>query len=254
MVTQHHSPAHQDEPTVILTRPLEQSRRFADELAARFGPGLAVFVSPLSHAEFLAAPVPGGVRTLVFTSENGVDAFAARTPDRSPDVICVGDRTAARARAAGFSRVATGPGDAGGLSASLLSRPPASPVLVVRGREQAHDIAADLRSAGIRAESVCLYRMEDDPPSDEALAAAAGPAPVILPLFSPNAASRAMVLRQPGSRLLVAALSPAVARAAEGLAPIAVEVAERPDSGSMIDAIGRLLAGRGRLEDRARRH
>ena len=60
--------------------------------------------------------------SLVFTSANGVAAFAALTPDRALPVFTVGDATAEAARAAGFAAVRSAGGDIGMLAALLRGR------------------------------------------------------------------------------------------------------------------------------------
>ncbi|MBL9060851.1 MAG: uroporphyrinogen-III synthase, partial [Mangrovicoccus sp.] len=64
--------------TVLLTRPAAQSRRFAAQVAGRLGPGVRVVIAPLMRIEPLA-PLPALARgeVPVFTSESGVEAFAA---------------------------------------------------------------------------------------------------------------------------------------------------------------------------------
>ena len=60
----------------------------------------------------LDAPALEGVGALAFTSRNGVRAFVALTPERDLQVFTVGDATAAAAREAGFTDVASASGDA----------------------------------------------------------------------------------------------------------------------------------------------
>ena len=80
-------------PTLLLTRPEAQSRRFAAEVA-RLWPDLAVILSPAQEIRPLPIAVPQGTKGIVLTSENAVPAlpFGLGLP-----AYCVGERTAAAA-------------------------------------------------------------------------------------------------------------------------------------------------------------
>lgn len=157
-------------PTVLLTRPQADSQRFAARLA-----GAAVVISPVlrivpvAHDAARLAKAPG----LVFTS---VHAVPAAGPGRGRVAFCVGPRTAAVARAAGFA-VTEGPGDAAGL-APLLAQAEL-PLIHPRGAHLARDLGVP---------GVVVYDQRPAALTDQARALLAGRAPVILPLFSPRSA------------------------------------------------------------------
>jgi uroporphyrinogen-III synthase len=66
---------------------------------------------------------------------------------------------------------------------------------------------------------------------------------VLLPLFSPRSAALASEMAgDAAAPILLAALSPAVAREWAGPAPVAAETAERPVSAAMIGAIANVIA------------
>lgn len=115
-------------PTLLLTRPLAQSRRFAAEFAARYGADWPVVISPLLEIVTVPAEVPPAP-VVVFTSESAVAPFAALSPAAGRRAWCVGPRTAKVAEAAGFVPI-LGPGEAQGLVRAILAEETARPLLV----------------------------------------------------------------------------------------------------------------------------
>lgn len=230
-------------PTLLLTRPEAQSRRFAAAFRARFGEDWPVIVSPLTGIAFLPCDLPVELPAdIVFTSENGVAAFARLSADRSATAWCVGARTEAAARAAGFA-TRCGPGDWAGLAALLIADGSVRRVLHPRGVHAAGDLSGTLASAGIETVSAIVYDQVELPPTAEALRLIASPVPVLLPLFSPRSA-RLAVRAFAGARatLRLAAISPAADSAAAGLPARARVTAARPDGEAMVDALAALIA------------
>lgn len=111
-----------------------------------------------------------GAQALLFTSANGVAAFAAATPERARPVLCVGDATAAAARAAGFAHVESADGDAAALvaRAQTLYAPDRGALIHISGAAVAGDVAGALQAAGFTAERRVFYaadpaqRLPDD--------------------------------------------------------------------------------------------
>lgn len=234
-------------PILLLTRPALQSARFAQEVAARV-PGLRLIVSPVIEI----APRPLGYQPdeyagLIFTSENGVAAFAAAWDGRAHPVWCVGVRTAEAARAAGFARVtsaAEGGGDAEALLCLLRAAHPETPLLHLRGAHARGDLAPRLTAAGLPCDACILYDQGARPLTPEARAALLGPVPVVLPLFSPRSATLcADGAAGASAPLHPAAISPAAARAWQALRPEPPVVADRPDSAAMLDAVSGIVEG-----------
>jgi len=188
--------------------------------------------------------VPEGAE-LAFTSENGVAVAAPHLGGTGRRAWCVGDRTAAAARAAGFAAASAG-GDAAALAALIGRARPAGEIVHLSGRHQRGDLVARLARAGLRARRVVVYDQVARPLPQPARAALAGGAPVLVPLFSPRSAALLSDAVAPGVRapLLVAALSPAVAAAWDGPGQGALAVAERPEAEALLAAMGRLLARR----------
>src|SRR4029434_1828997 len=91
---------------ILITRPIEDARPLADALEER---GIEVLIEPLLEIRHLedAEIDLDGVQTLLFTSANGVRAFAALSPRRDLKAFTVGDGSAEAARQAGFSNGAS---------------------------------------------------------------------------------------------------------------------------------------------------
>lgn len=229
-------------PTLLLTRPLAASQRFAQAFRGRFGADWPVVISPLMATTFLAPDLPDvEPEHLLFTSETAVAAHCRLTAGRRATAWCVGPRTTAAARAAGFA-VREGPGDAPALAALLKASPPGGAILWPHGADIAHDLVADLAQAGIALRALTVYRQGPCPPTALAAELLATPRPVLLPLFSPRSARLVIdAFPDAAAPLLVAALGPAVAAAAAPLRPQRLSVADRPDSESLLAALGALF-------------
>lgn len=229
---------------VLLTRPAAQADRFAADLRARFGVKVEPVTSPLMEPEFLLTDWPEhDYACLILTSETGVEAAvrlreAGRTLPRR--AICVGDRTAAVARAAGFD-AQSAQGDAEAVIALILAGDDLGPFLHLRGKEARGDIAPRLAAKGRAALAAVVYDQREAPLSDEARSLLAGDQPVLVPLFSPRSADLLVAQGPFAAPLLVVALSPAVAVRAEALGAVRMLVAERPDSAAMMEAIAALI-------------
>lgn len=216
-------------PTVILTRPVAQGRRFAATLR-RAVPGLRVIVAPLMEEVRLSPTLALAGREVVFTSESAVRAALALIPPASRGPAhCVGPRTAAVARRAGFDARACGT-DAEALVAALAR--PGPPLIHLRGEDSRGDIATRLTRAGRDTAEAVVYRQEARPLSQRARRALAGDAPMLVAVFSPRSAR--LLLRQvadiPAS-VTLAAFSAAVA--AELGHPARLRVAPQPDGPAM---------------------
>ncbi len=237
--------------TLLLTRPRQQGLAFAAEVEARLPGRFAAVIAPL----IAVAPLPGpidlqGVGGLVFTSANGVEQFAARSPERSLPAWCVGAMTAAAATAAGFEARA-GDGDVGALAAlvSATYRPGDGALLHVRGRHAAGDLLGRLAAAGIAARAVEIYDQVPAPlPRDARDLLARGGADV-LAFFSPRTAGLfAAEAARAGwdlGRAAAVSLSTAADAGLGGLGLALRAVAPAPTRDGMIAALATLGSGRG---------
>lgn len=262
-------------PVLLLTRPHHASERFARAFRIRFGMDRPVLLAPLTEIRPTGTPMPL-TPGLVFTSENAVGPAVAAHPAAGRIAYCVGKRTAATARAAGY-RVIEGPGDGAGLAALIRGRwqhdrltpaPPAEgpqaagtpPVLLhVRGTETALPLARILGESGIATAEVIAYEQMTLPLSDAAGALLRAPGRVLAPVFSPASATRlaealaglwlppqsATALSEAarpaqGARIWLVAISPAAAHAMHDIPAEQRETAAQPDVEGMLRAIARL--------------
>lgn len=230
---------------VLLTRPAAAADRFAAELSETFGGRIRIVASPLIAPIFLAPDLPQGAAGLVLTSEAGVEAARRlRAAGRALPVraFCVGDRTAAAAREAGFDAVSAG-GDADALVTMILSQDVAAPLLHLHGRDTRGDVALRLTKGGVRTSGHIVYEQVAQPLTAEARAVLDGEGPVLVPLFSPRTASLFAATGPHRAALWVVALSPAVADALAGVPVARMVTADRPDAVSVREALAPLIAG-----------
>jgi uroporphyrinogen-III synthase len=234
-------------PTLLLTRPVAQSMRCAQSARAQLPLGQVIVAPVIDIVHRGIAIDASSYAGLIFTSVNGVDAFAASSAIRARPVWCVGTRTAAAAQTAGFVQItsaAEGGGDAEALIALLRDTSPATPLLHLRGGHARGDLAPRLSAAGLPCDAAIIYDQVACPLTEEALAALNGAAPVLIPLFSPRSATLcAEAASKARAPLYPVAISGAAARAWQALRPEAPIVAQRPDSAAMLDALSGIVEG-----------
>lgn len=143
---------------VLVTRAEPGASETAARLAAM---GHKVIVAPM----LVIDPVPADAdvaafHALLFTSANGVTAFARASATRDIIACCVGDATGAAATANGFTDVRIAGGDVHALAAlvSQSLRPEAGPLLHVAGADIAGDLVGALTQNGFTAERRIFYR------------------------------------------------------------------------------------------------
>ena len=219
-------------PILLLTRPEAASLRFS----AQVGAGVEMLISPLLRIDLReVGNLTPDLRGIILTSENGAVA-AGRIPGLPRRAFCVGDRTAAVARDAGFDPTSAG-GDAQALVALILSERESGPLLHIRGEHAGGDIAERLNAAGVVTVEVVAYRQQEQPLSPAAYTAMQGRRAVILPLFSPRTVS---ILAQQGpfsAPLHAVCISTAVAEQAKSLRPLSMMTAASPNARSMALAV-----------------
>jgi uroporphyrinogen-III synthase len=145
----------------LVTRPREESEALARALAAR---SIEPVIEPMMKVHYLA-PVAldlGSVQAVLCTSANGARALARASLERRVPLFAVGDATAERARAEGFTSVASAAGDAGDLArlAAARLRPQDGPLLHVAGNVVAGDLVEMLRERGFVVERRVLYEAQ----------------------------------------------------------------------------------------------
>ncbi len=235
-----------DAAILLLTRPRAQSEAFATVLAERLPGRFRPEIAPLIEI----APVDGpldlsGLQGLIFTSANGVEQFAARSPERDLPAYCVGEMTAAAARRAGF-RARSADGDVAALETLVTSEVATGggAVLHVRGRHSAGNLVVRLRAAGVAARASKIYDQTPIPLPSPARSLLEQGRVDVLAFFSPRTASlfgaqaRASGWRL-GSATLVS-LSAATDAALQGLTTAGRIVAREPTREGMLAALAPL--------------
>ena len=190
-------------------------------------------VAPLLAIQPLPQRAPDltGIRSLAFTSGNGVAAFAALTPDRSRPVFTVGDATAAAAQAAGFAMVRSADGDLDRLAALLIAQGAAvGPLLVPGAREPAGDLPALLRGQ-VEARALAVYQAVET--------GIAAPGAFDAVLIHSARAGRALAALGPFAGQAAVALSAAAAEPLGGRSGLAVRLAAHPAESALIEALGK---------------
>jgi uroporphyrinogen-III synthase len=205
---------------VLITRPAEDAGRLAQAIRER---GRAPVLAPLFAVRTRPiAPVPG-VQAVLVTSGNALPALPAAWHGTA--LLAVGDATAARARAAGFSRVRSAAGDARALAAlareALL--PEDGAVLLASGEGQGEALAAMLRAAGFAVERRTAYAVQPVAALPRAAAAAIEGGTLAAATFLSAATARLFLDLLPGR--LRGALAQIDALAIGGPAAAALEAA-----------------------------
>lgn len=146
---------------MLVTRPEPDASDTAARLAAL---EIDATVCPLLTFEPLATslPDPTGFAALALTSANALRALAARGAlegYRGLKTFTVGDRTAARARAFGFTDVTSAGGTAADLVERLAHAGLSGPVFYPAARDQAADLAKSLAPYGVMVITTQVYAM-----------------------------------------------------------------------------------------------
>ena len=143
----------------LVTRPREESERLASALAAR---GIGAIIEPMMEVHYCVAAALdlNAVQAILCTSANGVRALARVTGERGLPLLAVGETTASRALAEGFTSVASAGGgvtDLVCLAAARL-RPQNGPLLHAAGNIVAGDlVGAMLYGTSIQRSSICAH-------------------------------------------------------------------------------------------------
>jgi uroporphyrinogen-III synthase len=171
---------------------------------------------------------------LVVTSGQAVPALPARL--HGVPVFCVGDATAAKLRAAGFTRVESAHGDAVALTKLIIARNvPGLHVLAV-GERHGQKLAADLRAAGISVLRRRVYKVAKLKNMPDAVRAALAAGEFDGALFYSAETARAFSqLRPPGTGAMQAyALSQNVAKGLQELPWAAIHVGQAPTEADLM--------------------
>jgi uroporphyrinogen-III synthase len=225
---------------VLVTRPREDAQATAAKLTAL---GHDAILAPLLEIRFRDGPAISldGVQAILATSANGVRAIARRTPRRDVALFAVGRQTAQVARRAGFSAVQSADGDGAALAraAARWAKRDGGALLHAAGAETKGDLAAALTKDGFDLHTEVLYDAVavDALPEIAADALRARTLDAAL-FFSPRSAHVfSDLVRKAGltcDAALAIAISPAAAKALEGLAFKEIRVAQSPDQDALL--------------------
>lgn len=240
---------------ILVTRPLEDVGPLVAALQAR---GHEAVVEPMLSIERRAdvvLPLPlDGVQALLFTSANGVRAFADLAAARDLPVFAVGEASAAAARAAGFSTVDSADGDVADLARLVRARldPGKGALFHPAASQLAGDLQGALEDAGFTLRRAVLYEaqpaVEVSPALRRALTAGDLDAAIF---FSPRTARTfAGLVERAGlaaacARLQAICLSEAVAARLEALPWARVLVAARPEQDAVLARLDEAAAEAG---------
>jgi uroporphyrinogen-III synthase len=237
---------------VLVTRAEGNAEKLATRLAER---GHESIIETLMTIRFQPeaarsiAPFLDGVQAVLFTSANGVRAFADATPLRDFRAFAVGDATAAAAREAGFADVTSAGGAVEDLAKLVIGRikPKDGAVFHAAARVTAGDLQGLLEAAGFSVRRAALYEaVESKRLSDATRQAIVGHEIHAALFFSPRNAATfvrlAAGLEEGCQHMVAVALSSAVA---EKLAPLPwrrVEVAAAPNESALLAALDSSMA------------
>ena len=236
----------------LLSRPREESQSLAAALAVR---DVGTVIEPMMEVHYCVAAALdlATVQAILCTSANGVRALARVTGERGLPLLAVGEATASRARAEGFTSVASADGavtDLVRLAAARL-RPQNGRLLQVAGNVVAGDLVGALRAHGFVIERRVLYEARPvERLSTAALSALRGRTIDFALFFSPRTA--AIFVRLAGiagvagccRTITSLAISAAADAVLTGLPWRDRRVAERPNQPALLDTLDAVLAER----------
>ncbi|PBC05817.1 uroporphyrinogen-III synthase [Mesorhizobium sp. WSM3860] len=231
---------------VLVTRPEPGASRTARRLEAQ---GFQPILLPLT--ETVALPVEAGVfaaaAAVAVTSANAVRHAPKELVAALAALTChaVGKRTAEACRAAGFTSVSEGPGDAEALAGAIIGELTGKEMIYLCGRVRFPVFEERLAVAGVRVRPVETYDTSELDYRDDAVVARLSGMPVEAVLLYSTKAAPAMAglamrptLRHLFERARFLALSARIAKALRGIDAQKVRIASQPDE----DALLKLLS------------
>jgi uroporphyrinogen-III synthase len=223
-------------PRVWVTRARPGADRTAERLRAL---DLEPVVQPLLAVQPLSPALPDLDRfaALVFTSLNGVAAYADLTPRRDAPVFAVGDATAQAARDIGFTEARSAAGDLDDLVRLLVEAAP-SPLLAIAAETPAGDLTRSLREAEGRQSIEILTAYRTVP------TAAAAPAAIDAVLIhSPRAAQELADHVGTAADAVITCISPAAAAPLQALGRLCA-VSPQPNEAALLATLQAALGKR----------
>lgn len=232
---------------VLITRAQGEAEKLAARLAALGHESLIESLMTVRFRDEAAphlAPLLAGVQAVLFTSANGVRAFARATARRDFRALAVGDASARAAREIGFGDVTSAGGGAQDLARLVAARlDPRSGALVhAAGSVTAGDLSGRLEAGGFTVRRAVLYETLPAERLSAAVSEAISRGALDAALFfSPrNAATFVRLtagLEQGCKHMIAVALSAAVAERVAPLPWRRIAVATAPNETALIAAL-----------------
>lgn len=227
-------------PALLLTRPRQSAEAFLGAVDARLLEGRDVCLSPLIEIRSLQSEAAIGPKdAAIFTSANAVP-FAQKGRGRA--AFCVGARTAAAARGAGW-QIGHIAETAEALVSHLVRLRPDQHMVHLSGAHRRGDIVERLSQAALSASLRVVYEQALLPLSEEACALLEGSKAVIIPVFSPRTALHLAQTAPQLSSAHVLAISAAAAEPFGKVQTAALHVAQAPTADQMRQGVEILLRG-----------
>lgn len=222
---------------LLMTRPEGANARFREELPSKLSAQFEFIDCPLTRIVSLEPQNSmQGDGIAIFTSSNGV-RFAP--PSLRRKAFCVGERTTAKALAAGWQAVCAGQ-CAEELIDHIKNAKPTAPVHHFSGVHVRGEISENLTAIGLSVKRIALYDQILLPLSQPASALVSQGLPVVVPLFSPRAAAHFAQVAPSNPQLIAVALSAAVAEAGQGINCQKWVIADRPNADALVDCLEKL--------------
>jgi uroporphyrinogen-III synthase len=236
-------------PLLLLTRPEQASRAFWEALPESARASAELLINPLMSIH-VTGPLPDmtGVKRLIFTSANGLDAFRTLggVPNGVP-AIAVGENTATSAAQQGFEVDMAG-GNADRLVEFVQDRGFGGPLLHIRGDVSIGDVAQRLTAAGVTTREAVLYEQRLERLNRQTQEALSQDRVVIAPVFSQRTARQ---LRHESGGLpamAIAAISQPVADELSAEPALCLRIAKTPNRAGMVELVAKMIADAATLE------
>ncbi|MEM9841879.1 MAG: uroporphyrinogen-III synthase [Pseudomonadota bacterium] len=208
-----------------------------------------IIASMLSFHARREIPIPAAeaLSGIVFTSANGVRAYADRGGDFEPPAWCVGPATALAARQAGFATVKESAGDALDLARYIAdqSAPAEKPLLHIANKAAAGTLKSELERFGFGLIFAPIYEMKPAsllPQDVEDLILTDRPCVLLVHSAKGAQAFAALVKHHALRRCALVAISNRAREPLDGLQCQPVAIAAHPNEDGLIDALQSLLA------------
>jgi uroporphyrinogen-III synthase len=237
---------------VLVTRAEGDAEKLAARLAARGHDSIIEHLMTIRFQPEAArsiGPFLDGVQAVLFTSANGVRAFAGATARRDFRAFAVGDATAAAARGIGFADVTSADGAVDDLAKLVMSRLKAKDGAVFHAAASvtAGDLQGLLEAAGFSVRRAALYEAVASERLSDATREAIARREIDAALFfSPRNAATfvrlAAGLEEGCKHMVAVALSSAVAERLAKLPWRHVAVASAPNETALLTALESSMA------------